>query len=182
MKVILNTQITGFRADADGNYTDWPGRGQEVDLSDAEAVAMLVAGTASPVGDQTLQEALDSAEVTDLSGIPVSLDSVPGPIDETAPEGVRVPKPNGEYREISSTERLEPEDHDRTDLNVVDETSGPVIFPDQSAPSGPNATANKSSGLKPAKAGAANKVGQGNVPVAKAGRGNVAADAKSTEK
>lgn len=175
MKVIMNTQITGYRYDADKDeYSDWPGRGEPVELPDAEAIAMLSSGAASPESG-TVEDAIKGAEVTDLSGIPVSLDSVPGPIDETAPVGVKVPKPNGELREISSTERLEPEDHDRTDLTVVDETSGPVIHPDQSSPSGPNVTANADSGLKPAKRGAANKTGQGNVPVAKAGAGNTAA-------
>lgn len=160
----MTSQVTGYRVDADGNYNDWPGRGQEADLDDATAVSMLRSGAAVPVSG-SVEDALRDAKVEDVSGIPVSLDSVPGPIDETAPEGVKVPKPNGELREISSTERLKPGDHDRLNPGTVDETSGPVIFPDQGGPSGPDSSANKSSGLKPARAGSANKTGQGNVPV-----------------
>ena len=46
MRVILNTTISGTR-----NGEDWPARGSEIDLPDAEAVDMLNAGTASPAGD-----------------------------------------------------------------------------------------------------------------------------------
>jgi hypothetical protein len=181
MRVIMSQQILGGRVDADGNRSEWPGRGEPVDLPDAEAVAMLRTGAATPESG-SVEDAILSAKIQDLSGIPVSLDSVPGPIDETAPEGIRVPKPNGELREISSTKRLEPGDHNRTDLTVVDETSGPVIYPDQSAPSGPDATANESSGLKPRRAGAATKTGAGEVPVAKPGRGNAVVPKSGAEK
>lgn len=175
MRVIMTSQISGYQYDADKDeYNEWPGRGEEADLDDAVAVGMLRSGAAVPVSG-TVEEALRSVTVEDVAGIPVSLDSVPGPVDETAPEGVKVPLPNGELREISSTKRLRPEDHDLSDPHTVDETSGPVIHPDQSSPSGPDYTANESSGLKPKRRGAANKAGQGNVPVAKAGAGNTAA-------
>lgn len=153
MRVRMNTQISGFRADAEGNYTEWPGRGSVIDLPDDEAVVQLRAGNASPENGGDVEEAIASADgVEDTSGIPVSLDSVPGPIDETAPEGVTVPKPNGEPREISSTERLRPEDHAPVTAvrgSVVTAASGPVISPDPTSPSGDPSTARKSSGLKP---------------------------------
>lgn len=180
MDVVMVSQITGYRYDADADeYNEWPGRGETATLDTPTAISMLKSGAAVPVSG-SVEDAIRNADVQDVSGIPVSLDSVPGPIDETAPVGVKVPKPNGELREISSTERLKPEDHDLT-AETVDETSGPVIFPDQSAPSGPSSTANTDSGLKPARQRASNKTGQSNVPVAKAGAGNTAAKS-STEK
>lgn len=164
MKVVMVSQISGFRADADGNYSDWPGRGQEVEVDNATAVSMFRSGQAAPVGGGNVEEAIRNIDVEDATGIPVSLNSVPGPIDETAPEGVLVPKPSGELREISSTERLTPADHNVADPTTVDTTSGPVIHPDPTSPSGDPGTARKSSGLK-ARPGAANKTAQGNPPV-----------------
>lgn len=148
MRVRMVGQISGHRVDGDGNYSDWPTRGQEFDLDDREAVAMLRAGTVAPVSG-TVEEAIASVKGIETSTVPVSLDSVPGPIDELAPEGVLVEKPNGELREISSTERLKPEDH--AGQGVVTTDSGPVISPDPTSPSGNPETARKSSGRRSGK-------------------------------
>lgn len=59
MKVILTTSISGTR---DGK--DWPARGSEVDLPDAEAADMLAAGLAKPIGDDAEAPAVEAATVS----------------------------------------------------------------------------------------------------------------------
>lgn len=159
MKVVMISQISGYRVDGDGTYNEWPGLGQEADLDDAVAVSMLRSGAAVPVSG-SVEDAIRGAKIEDVTGIPVSLDSVPGPVMESAPEGVKFPKPNGELREASSTERLKPEDHDVLNPGTADATSGPVIYPAKSGPE-----EKSSSGLKAQRTGAPNKVGQGSPAV-----------------
>lgn len=45
MKVVMRARISGTR-----NGVDWPAPGEVVELPDAEAVDMLAAGLAAPVG------------------------------------------------------------------------------------------------------------------------------------
>ena len=46
MRVTMNTQISGTRDGA-----DWPAKGEQIDLPDAEAADLLSAGLASAVKD-----------------------------------------------------------------------------------------------------------------------------------